>query len=79
MHSITIKHKEAVTLWPKLSTDWFDDAVDSETEWPKFRDHIVDGAVLKCRLHVGVQEFGGRVILSLFPIKTLSSDEVAKL
>ena len=80
VHSVTIKHKEAITLWPKLTTNWFDDAVESESEWPQFQNHIVDDTVIKCRVHVAIQEgFGGRTIVSLYPIKKMVDAELAKM
>jgi len=78
VHSVTIKHDAAVKWWPKLSTDRFEDAVQSEEEWAKFQAIIVDGDVLKCKIHVAISD-NGRTTLSLFPEKRLSPTDVAKL
>jgi hypothetical protein len=67
VHQVTFKHKEAISLWPKLTTDAYDEAAASDESWPAFRDSIVDGDILKCRVHVSVND--GRTIVSLFPDK----------
>jgi len=78
VHGVTLKHDTAVKWWPKLSTDRYEEAVQCEQEWAKFQAIIVDGDVLKCKLHVAISD-NGRTTLSLLPEKRLSPAEVAKL
>ena len=51
-----------------MTTDAFDEASADEEKWPKFRDSILEGISIKCKVHVGVMNTA-RVTVSLFPLK----------